>query len=472
MTFDMEAHDRYFYGMAADDTKKPGGSNAGKYKKGPFCGPSGGAPKGTYPVDTKKRAIAAIAYARNAPNPQGIKDCVHKHWPELKKTAQKQEAVREDALCFEEATPVELVFKENPDTKEATFEMVAHSGKPILGHWYWGNLGIDFDGMKMPSGRLPILKDHMTDQIIGHAAKPSIEDGKLVVRDMVLMDNGHANEFKANAEKKFPYQASIYAKPTKIERLGEGESAMVNGHEVKGPGSIWRKSTLKEASVCVFGADPNTSTRAFADRGPVELSFEEVPVDENYDAFMEGENMPTIEQFKESDPQGYADLEAKLTEKITADVSAKFAADGKAKDDALAASTAQVSALSDAVKDMQFQFAVIAEKEMAAQAKGIVAVKLSASKIPARLHDFVQVGYDKFVEDKKFNAEKFAEAVDAAIKDVETRLSEAGMGSTAPAIIGGGMPPAAPDSTEKFSDEDGQKAAADLLKGFGIVIPA
>ena len=62
---------------------KPGGSNVGKHKTGPFCGPAGGAPKGSYPVNTKKRGIAALSYARHAPNPGGIKNCVCKHHPSL-----------------------------------------------------------------------------------------------------------------------------------------------------------------------------------------------------------------------------------------------------------------------------------------------------------------------------------------------------------------------------------------------------
>lgn len=60
-------------------SKKPGSSNVGKYKKvskGDFCGPSGGAAKGTYPVNTKKRCSAALSYARNAPSPSGIRACV------------------------------------------------------------------------------------------------------------------------------------------------------------------------------------------------------------------------------------------------------------------------------------------------------------------------------------------------------------------------------------------------------------
>lgn len=66
--------------------EKPGGSNAGKYdsSEGPFCGPAGGAPKGTYPVGTEKRGKSAIKLAHNAPNPMGIKKCVYKEWPVLK----------------------------------------------------------------------------------------------------------------------------------------------------------------------------------------------------------------------------------------------------------------------------------------------------------------------------------------------------------------------------------------------------
>ncbi len=59
--------------------KKPGGSNVGEYKKvgkKDFCGPSGGSPKGSYPVNSKKRCKAALAYAHNAPNPSGIRSCV------------------------------------------------------------------------------------------------------------------------------------------------------------------------------------------------------------------------------------------------------------------------------------------------------------------------------------------------------------------------------------------------------------
>lgn len=72
---------------------KAGGSNIGEYKnvsKGDFAGPSGGAPKGTYPINTKKRAKAALSYARNAPNPEGIKRAVYKKYPELRPSKKKK----------------------------------------------------------------------------------------------------------------------------------------------------------------------------------------------------------------------------------------------------------------------------------------------------------------------------------------------------------------------------------------------
>jgi len=79
-------------GVESKLQKKPGGSNVGKYKnvkKGAFCGPSGGAPKGSFPVNSKKRAKAALSYAHNAPNPEGIRSCVSKKFPSFKKGKNK-----------------------------------------------------------------------------------------------------------------------------------------------------------------------------------------------------------------------------------------------------------------------------------------------------------------------------------------------------------------------------------------------
>jgi hypothetical protein len=68
--------------------KKKGGSNVGRYKKvkeSEFAGPSGGAPEGSYPINTEERAKSALKLAHNAPNPEGIKKKVYKKYPSLKK---------------------------------------------------------------------------------------------------------------------------------------------------------------------------------------------------------------------------------------------------------------------------------------------------------------------------------------------------------------------------------------------------
>jgi len=67
--------------------KKPGGSNVGKYKKvksSDFCGPAGGAPSGSFPVNTLARGRSALKLAHNAPSPSGIKSCVYNKYPELR----------------------------------------------------------------------------------------------------------------------------------------------------------------------------------------------------------------------------------------------------------------------------------------------------------------------------------------------------------------------------------------------------
>lgn len=76
--------------------KKPGGSNAGKYSsKEKFAGPSGGVPKGTYPLTEKgkkdiERGKSAIKLSGNAPNPQGIKNAAYREYPSLKPSSKKK----------------------------------------------------------------------------------------------------------------------------------------------------------------------------------------------------------------------------------------------------------------------------------------------------------------------------------------------------------------------------------------------
>ena len=81
---DTEKEKRYKdrWGKDLDrEREREGSSSAGEYSdvdKDDFCGPAGGAAPGTYPVNSEKRARAALSYAHNAPDPEGIKRCVYK----------------------------------------------------------------------------------------------------------------------------------------------------------------------------------------------------------------------------------------------------------------------------------------------------------------------------------------------------------------------------------------------------------
>jgi hypothetical protein len=71
--------------------KKPGSSNAGKYKKvspKKFAGAAGGASRFSFPIPDLAHARNALARAHFAPNPEGIKAKVYRMYPELKKRAQ------------------------------------------------------------------------------------------------------------------------------------------------------------------------------------------------------------------------------------------------------------------------------------------------------------------------------------------------------------------------------------------------
>ena len=76
------------------EREKEGSSNAGDYSdvdKDDFCGPAGGSASGTYPVNTKERAKSALRLAHNAPDPEGIKRCVYKKFPELKDNGSEED---------------------------------------------------------------------------------------------------------------------------------------------------------------------------------------------------------------------------------------------------------------------------------------------------------------------------------------------------------------------------------------------
>lgn len=483
MLYELDDHDEYFYFAKKDDTKKPGGSNKGKYKKGPFCGPSGGAPKGTYPVNTRKRAIAAIAYARHAPNPQGIKNCVYRHWPDLKKKSNKKQSdeemifemkkneVPKGALRFMGEGEAHCEFADVDGKKIPKLMMVAYSGKVIKNHWWWGNLSIDLDGMKFEGTKFPILESHDTSKKIAFTSKPKVtDDYQLQINSdkTHFVDTEASAEFQKLSSDGFPYQASIYAKPTSIERLEEGATADVNGYKFKGPGTIWRECIFKEASVCVFGADNKTLSQAFSHDvmesidADVELFADGDTFNNNDRDPMEGGERMDWEKFKEENPDEAKKFEDDITKRVTDDVTKELT---KKFDDEKKASDEEKETLSEQIAQLQKNDALRSQREMALEAGNIVNSCLAESDVIDSFHDKVRnmINYTKFVKDGVLDKEKFAEAVKAEVKDWEDK------GATSK-IMGTGFAEKEPtgEAPEKTQlAEENKNAVADLLRRAG-----
>lgn len=474
---DVDDHDEYFQlkkqtKAVTEARKKPGGSSAGKYKtKGPFCGPSGGAPKGTYPVNTRKRARAAIAYARHAPNPAGIKKCVYRHWPDLKAKKSKSKQSDEEfamsenneipkgALRFVEQGSAHCEFADSGDgNKIAKLKMTAYTGKVIKGHWWWGNLAIDLDGMSFSGKKFPILENHNQDKKIAFTAKPIITDDHALEIDSDkthFVDTEASQEFQKLSAEGFPYQSSIYAKPTQIQRLMEKEVADINGFKFTGPGTIWRKCEFKEASVCVFGWDSKTTASAFS-----RTEMEDVDVD--VDEFMgltddavddngietKGGDIMDLDQFKTE----HSDIAEQFKEEVTQEVTAELKKGFEKEKGVL---NEQLSTQSDKIAQLEKNDALRAERELKMQAEAIFDAQLSQSDVSDHLYDKVKVmvRHSKFTKDGVLDVEKFTEAVDAEIKDWEKR------GATSQVLGAGRL-----SKTETGEDEKTQQLADENKK--------
>ena len=187
-----------------------------------------------------------------------------------------------------------IELADNGEGEDKRFSMEAYTGNEmpdIFEGWICVDVGgIQFGGRK----RYPILEDHSWDKKIGvKSGKPSTENNVVRFDDIKPLSNKDAQEFMQNLEDGFPYQASISVKPVKIEEYGEGEKAEVNGKTLKGPGIVLRNTKFREASVCVFGRDENTSVQSMSDGQEEEFEVEVM----NFSGNEEG-----AEEFKANNP--------------------------------------------------------------------------------------------------------------------------------------------------------------------------
>ncbi len=314
--------------------------------------------------------------------------------------------------------------------EEQNVQIVGYSGKPITGHWYWGTLAIDLNGMEANKKFYPILSDHDTDRKIGFSAKPVVENNQLIHNSIKFLDTPAALEFKELSKQGFPFEASIYGRPSEVKHIGEKEEIEINGYKLKGPAYVWSKWTYKETSAVVFGADSNTKSRALTEsEEEIEVKFIESIKEEEVEV-----KMTYLEKLKAEDPDAYkklseeikAEVEKEIAEKVKSETESKFTEEVKTLRE-------ELTSANDRILKFEKAEAIRKEKEMKAEADQLIIEKLAESPIPKRLHSKIKtlVNYVQFIKDDEFDKEAFSAAVDAEIKDwVETGVTDSVLGTS------------------------------------------
>lgn len=148
--------------------------------------------------------------------------------------------------------------------KTQRFAMLAHTGK-AMPHWFFRKMVVELSGISFKQ-KLPVLKDHDTEQRLGFTDKIALDERGLVAEGNML-DSELSAQVKNEAAQGFPWQASVHLEIGKVQVLREGEDATVNGQQFSGPGAIVRQSTLREVTFTALGADDNTSAMPLSRNG-------------------------------------------------------------------------------------------------------------------------------------------------------------------------------------------------------------
>lgn len=181
----------------------------------------------------------------------------------MKNSNAQQLELSKDAICFREETEVKLADASN-DSKQR-FWMVAYTGQVIPDHPYWGNLAIDLNGMQIGRQRKPVLREHDVERVVGYTDKLTTDPNRgLLAEGILTQATPDGVDVIALCQDDFPWQASMYIPPIEIEDVPADSTAQVNGYTLSGPGTIFRRSRVREVSFCVLGADENTNAVALS----------------------------------------------------------------------------------------------------------------------------------------------------------------------------------------------------------------
>ena len=154
--------------------------------------------------------------------------------------------------------PLTLAPAAPGEQKAMGFLITAYTGAAIERYW-GGPLIIATNGIKA-NAKMPVLREHARDRVVGYSVKAWKEEGNFLIQGEFSAKTQDGQEVQALAEEGFPWQASLGVWPSKIKILeSDKESETVNGQKVSGPAEIWLESYVREVSFCAVGADDQTA---------------------------------------------------------------------------------------------------------------------------------------------------------------------------------------------------------------------
>lgn len=372
------------------------------------------------------------------------------------------------ALCLVQPEQfASLQFSGEGENRKAKLEMTVYSGGVVRNHWYWGDVVLDLQGVMFTKKKYPILEGHdRSKKIAFHDGPLLTDDGSIRVNPdkVTFVSTEESSEFQRLSGEGFPYEASIRFNPKAIERLEKDVVGEANGIKIKGPGAIIRKFEFVEGSVCVFGYDRNTQSKAFSEEVELDCEFSGGEDSRGHNTNI-GEEHKTMKFTKETLFAEQPDLVKEIQE----DAVKAAAKTGTQFEDQLNDLTAKVATFQATVEKQAVTITELTNKNLALEKKdtlrteaefqgkadGIWEVSLSKSEIPERLHAKVKkhVRHTDFTDESgAYDWTKFEAAVVAEVKDWEAQIPK---GSS---VQGGGYQKRTPES---FSEEETALEAED-----------
>lgn len=177
---------------------------------------------------------------------------------------------------------LELIAAESDDAAQK-FRLVAYTGKPMRVGGHWLPVIIDLAGAKFHKKNTPVLMDHAAEKRIGHTVDQVVDASKITAVGIVSSSSSDAQVFVADSTAGFPFEASVGADILSAYEVEKGDKVTINGKEWKGPLLVADKTSIREISIVVLGADSGTSTKLAASvSGPLlqvrkggDMSYEE-----------------------------------------------------------------------------------------------------------------------------------------------------------------------------------------------------